>query len=312
MKFSKKQIKLFNKLEEYYKKLDEAISPRKKDCGTCIDCCAYLVSTVHSPLEIDYARYYLEKHGNPGKLPVLSWEDYLKKSAGLCIYIDPGKKSCMLYHARFNICRVYGPYIPDTDITMYGKCVYKGLSIPRCYENNLVPYEDEFKDLVRQYIDLLSPAIKKTYEDITASGETPAERLRYSAERYEKLIEKYSSLWDLYYWIGKVYVALGRFEEGLMAFQKSISLNPEQIESYLDVGLFCYRTGDIKRAEYFFRKALTICSEDSMSAYLIVLSYIKQGKLKEGTEEFATLLDRSFKYEEKMMLEKEHIDFFIM
>ena len=307
MDFSPEQIKFFNKLENYYKSLGEVMSPRIKDCGACIDCCAYLVSTIPSPLEIDYARYYLIKNKNPHNLPILTWNDYLERSGGLCIYIDPEKKSCTLYQARFNICRIYGPYIPDTDITMYADCVYKGHSVPRCYQAGLVPYRDEFKYLVEGYLKLLPSSVVKTYKDITSFGKTASKRLEHTKERYEKLIKQHPSIADFYFWLGRVCIALGKWQEGLVALEKSISLNPGQVESYLDIGSFFYQKGDMENARKAFREALKNSPGDSQSRYPLILSYIKQKRLKEAAEEFSILLEDSLKYEEKVTKEKEMI-----
>jgi len=308
MGFSKDQIIIFNKLRDYYKNLGDVMKPRVKNCGPCIDCCAYLVTTIPSPLEIDYARYCLINTGNPQNLPLFSWEDYLKRSGGLCIYIDPEKKACTLYEARFNICRIYGPYIPDTDITMYGKCVYKGISLPRCFQEKLVPYQTEFYNLVDEYLKFVPENIQNLYRDITACGATAEKRLEYTLERYEYLVSKYPHISDLHFWLGRTYISSGRIREGFNSLVKSIDLCPEQLEAYLDIGLICYQNGELDNSEKAFREALKNCPGDGQSLYMLVLTLIRQKKFNEASLEFSRLLDESFQYDEKILRDRELID----
>ncbi|HPZ08436.1 MAG TPA: tetratricopeptide repeat protein [Candidatus Eremiobacteraeota bacterium] len=311
MDFTEKQIGFFDKLKEYYLKIEKIITPRSKSCGSCIECCYHLINYLHSPLEIDYANYYLIKSGNPDNLPVLSWQDHIEQSAGLCIYCDMDKKICRLYKARFNLCRIYGPFITDTDLTCFPSCVYKWSAVQHgTSSSKLIPYNEEYESLVMDYLELVSEDVKRIYLDITdnAFGTVARKRLLFAVEHYKKLIAASPDNGYLYGCLGRAYRNLGNSEEAIKYFHKSIEIDSNQEMAYLDIGTYYYKQKLTDKAEEYFRKALKIEPSDSQARYSLIMCLLKQKRFEEASSEFCRLTDESFQYEERLLRERDLID----
>jgi tetratricopeptide (TPR) repeat protein len=310
MNFSEKQIEFFEKLEKYYRKLEETIGPRAMPCGTCIKCCCHLINYLHSPLEVDYINYYLIKRGNPDNLPIFSWEEHIEKSSALCVYCDQVKKACTAYEARFNICRIFGPFITDTDLTTFPGCVYKWHGVHRGYDLNLVPYDEEYKELVKGYLELLSEDVREAYMEITsdAFGQMVKKRYNFAVEYYKKLIDLYPKRSYLYVCLGRVYRNLKNLPSAIEYFNKAIEIDPEQELAYLDLGSHYYQEKRLDKSEELLKTALKIEPSDEQAAYALVLCLLKQNKFDEASVELKKLLDLSFQYEERLLKEKELID----
>lgn len=310
MKFSEKQIEFFKKLEDYYRRIKEVSTARCKPCGACVDCCYHITNYLHSPLEIDYANYHLLRKGNPDNLPIYTWKEHMEKGAGLCVYCDQETKGCKVYEERFNICRIYGPYISDTDLTSFPGCVYKFSSVQRAYGLNLVPYNDEYEELVKGYMELVPEDIREIYDDINTDlfSATSRKRYEYAAENFKELIEKYPHISYLYACLGRVYRNLGNMPLALEYFRKALEVNPQEEMAHYDMGAWYYQQNMPDRAEEEYRAALSCQSDDSQARYNLVFCLVKQKKLAEASQEFKKLLDESFKYEERLLRERELVD----
>jgi len=310
MEFSEKQIEFFKKLEDYYGKIKEVSEPRCKPCGACVDCCYHITNYLHSPLEIDYANYSLIKKGNPDNMTLYTWKEHMEKGAGLCVYCSPESKGCKIYEERFNICRVYGPYVSDTDLTSFPGCVYKFSSIQRAYALNLVPYNDEYEELVALYTELVPEDIRETYNDINTDifSTTSRKRYEYAVENFKDLIKKYPHISYLYACLGRAYRNLGNMPAALEYFKKALEVNPHEEMAHYDVGAYYYQQNMPDKAEEEFKLALACQPDDSQVRYNLVLCLLKQKKFPEASEEFKKLLDESFQYEERLLREREIID----
>jgi len=307
--FSEEHIIYFEKLNKHYDQIEEVIKPRVKSCGNCIDCCTYLISLIPSPLEINYVTYNLIKDGNPRNMPLLTWDEFYRNAAGVCIYCNPEKKQCNIYETRFNICRIYGPFIYDTNLTLFPRCVYKENNVPLAYELNLVPYYEELQNLIEDYLNLIPEEEKNFHKDFNNWGEAKNKRYEYAANRYEKLMTEFPELSDRHYFhLGKSYINMGQTDKALKAFMKSIEINPKQFESYIDIGIYFYQKGKTDKAKALFATAAENLPEACQARYFLALSYLKQGNLSATAEELKKLTDDTFLYEERKLKEKYFID----
>jgi len=133
------------------------------------------------------------------------------------------------------------------------------------YVGVIMYYEDKWEDA----LTYLERAVKFLPEKTKKS----ASALEYMAECYLKLneYEKAIKLFELaikfnpytggdkkFISLGEAYYFLGKKEEALNAFKKALSINPDNHETWNNIGVLLWSDSQIERACECFRKALII------------------------------------------------------
>ncbi|MGZ7065492.1 MAG: tetratricopeptide repeat protein [Candidatus Aminicenantales bacterium] len=83
--------------------------------------------------------------------------------------------------------------------------------------------------------------------------------------------------------IGHAFYQKGNYAEAVSAFAAAAELRPDLPEAHYNLGLACFETGDMDRAEAEFKRANAI-KEDAMSSFYLARIYLGQKKLDQALE----------------------------
>jgi Flp pilus assembly protein TadD len=102
--------------------------------------------------------------------------------------------------------------------------------------------------------------------------------------------------------IGTCRLQLGRTQEAVIAFQELLELAPDSPDAHVNLGVAYSLTGNLEEAERACRQALTLDAEHVPSWKNLALIHIQQGRLMEGVQILAALVQSNAKDAEAVLL----------
>ncbi|SHH24597.1 tetratricopeptide repeat protein [Tepidibacter thalassicus] len=97
-------------------------------------------------------------------------------------------------------------------------------------------------------------------------------------EKLLPLMDEYSDWWNLLFFIGLAYRQLNNVDEAIKYFEKILILNPNQVDTIVEIGLCYAMIGDLKSSIEQFEKALNL-KEDSEIMCNLGMAYLQLGDI---------------------------------
>jgi Fe-S-cluster containining protein len=119
-------VTMLHDLAEFYEKLDQALQPSKRVCGTCGECCVKASMLRIYPLELENIKRYVNNESSLKKFLDFANNVVVKiwgNVEGQCPF-QTGLL-CSIYPVRPYFCRIYGHYDYQGKNLLDG-CVYRG------------------------------------------------------------------------------------------------------------------------------------------------------------------------------------------
>jgi tetratricopeptide (TPR) repeat protein len=254
---------LLKGLEEIYLKLSLIFEKSKKNfCGSCRNCCTYVLT--HGVCDIEYE--YIKSHiGNIREAE--NFRDYINKKRHpdgtimykACPFYDYSSGGCSIYLVRPYSCRTYGLYgqIPPPPF-----CTFSQYTI-------IYP-ADEFYNILPMAKDFFN--LKSLYEIITA----PAEK--------EKAEKCYKFSLHLFYRDN-----MERAEEFL---KQTILYNPAHGQAYYQLAILYYNRGNINRAITFTEESLKYETNNSDIKIKLALFLTRACEYSRAKELFSQVVEK--------------------
>jgi Fe-S-cluster containining protein len=143
----------FDRMTEFYKKLDGSFKDKVKPCGECAKCCT-TADIPYREIELDYVFEHLFRLGRVDLYEDLcNLQSNWGRDGKTCIFFNRGATGCAIYDVRPYNCRVFGPYM-DEKVGLPTDCVYKGASVvvPRDKVQETLPLFMEYHTLASDYV----------------------------------------------------------------------------------------------------------------------------------------------------------------
>jgi superkiller protein 3 len=84
--------------------------------------------------------------------------------------------------------------------------------------------------------------------------------------------------------LGNAFYNKGNYAEAVAAFEKALELRPDLAEAHFNLGLACFETNAIDRAEAEFKQANAI-KEDAIASFYLARIYLSQKKVELALDE---------------------------
>ena len=85
---------------------------------------------------------------------------------------------------------------------------------------------------------------------------------------------------------GNMAMSSGYNNVAIRFFKKAIEIDPNYLESYINIGLLYNKEGDTKKAISYFEKAIAVDPDFTKAHYNLGVIYAKKGKLDKAISEF--------------------------
>ena len=87
---------------------------------------------------------------------------------------------------------------------------------------------------------------------------------------------------------GNMAMSAGYHNVAIGFFKKAIAINPNYLESYINIGLLYSKEGNAKKAISYYEKAIAIDADFTEEHYNLGMVYAEKGKLDKAISEFKT------------------------
>jgi superkiller protein 3 len=85
---------------------------------------------------------------------------------------------------------------------------------------------------------------------------------------------------------GNMAMSAGYNNVAIRFFKKAIEIDPNYLESYINIGLLYNKEGDTKKAISYYEKAIAVDPDFTKAHYNLGVIYAKKGKLDKAISEF--------------------------
>ncbi|MBW2554707.1 MAG: tetratricopeptide repeat protein, partial [Deltaproteobacteria bacterium] len=85
---------------------------------------------------------------------------------------------------------------------------------------------------------------------------------------------------------GNMAMSAGYNNVAIRFFKKAIEIDPNYLESYINIGLLYNKEGDTKKAISYYEKAIAVDPDFTKAHYNLGVVYVKKGKLDKAISEF--------------------------
>lgn len=162
------------------------------------------------------------------------------------------------------------------------------------YVNAVMHYEDFFKTSEGSYDSCKNTGVCYFYQGDYSKAE------HYFEKACKYGIKSLNNDWDIYHKMGMLKMKLGKFDESLVYFKKSMTLNPDNSETYINLGKIYLLNKDYENANIVFESDPVFMSVDSNPEILIYNS-----EALYFLEKYDDALNNLFLYLEKVKEDEE-------
>jgi len=174
------------------------------------------------------------------------------------------------------------------------------------YENRKSTLDKLLKEAIKLEDFTLYKNAEEKYEEILRWNPNDIQALfnlgmlYYKTERHQQSLDLLVKSLDLcpsnkrylyYYSIGLVLEKLGKIPQAIQAYQQTIALEPQWIDTYNNLGNIFFYSGELEQAETFYHQAITTQPEHFGSYLNLGNVLMRQGKFEQAIKTYQTALN---------------------
>lgn len=172
---------------------------------------------------------------------------------------------------------------------MDGRCVNCGSSLPNSTTDSVkCEYCDSEYQIINErketqgFVSDNMPQIIELHQKANALHE----KNKYSEEIsiLQEAIALDNTVADTWIRLGRVYRVLGHYDKTHECYNKAISLNPEDLDLSVNIGVLLINEGKINEAVNYLEKAYNLCPTNGLYAANLAFCYAHLGNKQKGLD----------------------------